>query len=422
MSETPSPVLLLSELSGSPVVSPSGERLGRVEDLIARLADGGYPRITGLKVRIGRRDLFIPADLIADLARGRVRLTGQTVNVGRFERRAGEVLLREDVLGRPLIDVVIGRLVNADDLVLAPLDGSWHLAGVAPSRHGGLRQLLGVRRRRPGPPSTVLDWRNVEPFVGHVPTSGLLMPLGRLKRLHPALIADLVERSSHEQGEEIIDAVEADPELSADVFEELDPPHQEEFLEDRSDEEAAALLARMAPDDAADLLNELDQDRRLPVLNLLPAPQRQRVHALLQYHPSTAGGMMSPDYIAVPPGTRLSEALARIREDTKTPASLRGAVVVAELNGQFVGVANAVDLLRGDSETAIETLPELVTMQVNVHADVAEIALVMTDFNLTAVAVTDESRQLIGVISVDDLLEVLVPEDWRRRAQAESGD
>jgi Mg/Co/Ni transporter MgtE len=169
-------------------------------------------------------------------------------------------------------------------------------------------------------------------------------------------------------------------------------------------------------------LNGLEQNRRLPVLDLLPPPQRQRLHALLQYHPSTAGGMMSPDYIAVPPGTQLREALARIREDDKTPVPLRGTVVITEPDGRFVGAASAVDLIRGDPVSAIEALPALVTTQVNVHADLADIALVMTDFNLTAVAITDDSGQLLGAISVDDLLEALVPEEWRRRAQADSGD
>jgi CBS domain-containing protein len=422
MSQNENPPLLLSQLVHSPVLSPSGEKLGRLEDVIARLADSGYPRITGLKVAIGRRELFVPIDRVVDLVPRRVSLAGQTLNLGRFERRPGEVLLRQDVLDRRLIDVVVGRLVHANDLALARIEDRWALVGVVPSRRERLRRLLPAgMRRTPIPPPPVLDWNDVQAFVGHVPTAGLLMPLGPLKRLHPAQIADLVERSSHREGEEIIDAVEGDPELSADVFEELDQPYQEEFLEERSDEEAAALLARMAPDDAADLLNELEQNRRLPVLALLPASQRQRLRALLQYHPATAGGMMSPDFIAVPTGTALKTALARIREDDKTPVPLQGTVFVTEADGRFVGAVTAVDIIRGTAENAIELLPTLGTRQVRVHADMADIALLMTDFNLTAVAVTDDAGQLVGAISVDDLLDAMVPDEWRRRAQGHTG-
>ena len=120
-----SPLLFLTQLIHAPLFSPAGDRLGRVQDLIARLADRGYPRITGLMARIGRRDLFVPIELVADLAPGRVQLLGQTLNLGRFERRPGEVLLGEDVLDRRLIDVVAGRLVHANDLALARIGDSW---------------------------------------------------------------------------------------------------------------------------------------------------------------------------------------------------------------------------------------------------------------------------------------------------------
>src|SRR5205085_7448277 len=112
-----------------------------------------------------------------------------------------------------------------------------------------------------------VSWEHMEAFVGHVPTSRLKLTARRLLRLHPAQIADLVEAASHEEGEEILEAVGEDKELEADVFEELDDEHQVEFLRDRSDKEAADVLERMASDDAADLLLELDQDRRLPILN-----------------------------------------------------------------------------------------------------------------------------------------------------------
>src|SRR5207248_6008095 len=128
-----------------------------------------------------------------------------------------------------------------------------------------------------------LDWASVEPFVGHVPSLKLKVPHPKLAKLHPAEIADLVEAASHREGEEIIDAVGSDRELEADVFEELDEQHQIEFIEERSDEQVAAVLARMAPDDAADVVAELDEERREAVLTQLPASQRTKVRALLGY-------------------------------------------------------------------------------------------------------------------------------------------
>ncbi len=403
-------------------MGPAGERLGRVDDVIVRLDAGGYPRVTGLRARIGERTVFVPAEVIVKLGPGLAQLSSRTLDLGQFERRPGEVLLRRDVLDRPIIDVVAGKLVNANDLLVAYVDDAWRLVGVDPSPRGVLRRLLPgtLRRSETLPPATYLDWSTIQPFVGHVPESGLIMPLRALARLHPAQIADLIERASHEQGEEIISAMRADPELTADVFEELEPEEQVEFLESRSDADAAAVLARMAPDDAVDLLGELDQDRRAPVLDLVPQPQARKLRTLLQYHPSTAGGMMSPDYISVVRGTILADCLERIRTDDKPPVALQSTVFVTEQDGGFVGALSVVDLLRGDASQPIDELETLVKTSVQVTADLPDVALLMTDFNLMAVAVTDNNGKLVGAISVDDLLEVLVPEEWRRRAEAGS--
>jgi Mg/Co/Ni transporter MgtE len=266
----------------------------------------------------------------------------------------------------------------------------------------------------------LLDWKDVQPFVGHVPTAKLLMPLQRLRRLHPAQIADIVEGASHEEGEEIIQAVGGDVELTADVFEELDPEHQVEFLKMRSNEEAARVLDRMAPDDAADLLGELDQERRLPVLNLMSAAQQHKLRKLLQYHPTTAGGMMSPDYVWVIRGATVAMALEAVRIDDKAPHQLLSTVFVTEEAGGFVGSLAVVDLVRSDPARKVEEL-NLVNCRVGTGADFSDVTLMMADYNLTALGVTDNAGNLIGAISVDDLMEALVPEDWRNRVEASSG-
>ncbi len=411
--------LALTQVLHAPLVSPKGDRLGRVEDLIVRLADGGYPPVTGLKVTVGGRDLFVPANLIESLEPGRVTLAGQTLNLGRFERRPGEVLLKEDVQDRRMINVSAGRLVNANDLILERIGDSWRLVAVDVSPRGVLRRFLPGMRREPVNLAGVVDWKEIQPFVGHVPTAGLLMPLGPLRRLHPAQIADLVEDASHEEGEEIIDAVEADPELTADVFEELDPDHQKEFLKERSNEEAAALLDRMEPDDAVDMLAELDQDRRVAVLQLVEPSQQQKIRNLLKYNPGTAGGMMSPDFIAVTPGTTAAAALDRVRKDETTPETLLSAIFVVDEEGRLVGSVNTVDLLRVPPDQPVETLELLQTDAVTVGADLPDVAIKMTDYNLTALPVVDRDRKLVGAISVDDILEAMIPDDWRRRADSE---
>ena len=263
-----------------------------------------------------------------------------------------------------------------------------------------------------------LDWESVEPFVGHVPSARLKMPFGRLAMLHPAQIADLVEAASHEEGEEIIGTVGADRELEADVFEELDPEHQVEFLRERSDEEAAKVLATMEADDAADLIGELDQERREPLLKHLPWRQQRKIRTLLGYNPATAGGLMSPDFIALP-GTRMvHEALDELRR-TALPDETVTTVLVLDSERHLSGVISVVSLLKQKRLLAlleeVKSSPPLIFMP---DDELAEVASKMADYDLTVAPVVDEEGAVLGIVTVDDLLEMLVPEEWRRRVGA----
>src|SRR5207302_1159174 len=206
----------------------TGERLGRVEDVVARLDTGdGLPPVIGLKARIGGREMFVPIDRIEQLGPDAARTATTKLNLAQFERRPGEVLLRSDVLDRSMINVDTARLVTAREVELVRESGTWRVAGIDPSLRARLWRLLPRRFRGHDTEHTqFIAWTDMEPFVAHVPTSRLKLASRRLARLHPAQIADLVEAASHDEGEEILRAVGQDKELEADVFEELDDEHQ----------------------------------------------------------------------------------------------------------------------------------------------------------------------------------------------------
>ena len=416
MSAVSQPVVHLSAVLRSPLLDRAGERLGRVEDLIVRLADGGYPPVTGLKARIGGRELFVPADKVAKLEPGAVSLAGERLSLGRFERRVGEVLLGQDVLGRKLVNVEADppRLVTANEIELACIEGWWRVVGVDPSGRAQLRRALPRRLRGVVGDRPFLDWSDMEPFVGHVPSARLRFSHRKLANLHPAEIADLVEAASHEEGEEIIEAVGHDRELEADVFEELDEHHQLEFIRERPDPQVAAVIARMATDDAADLIVEIEQDRRGRILALLPAAQRRQIEALLGYNPSTAGGLMSPDFISVAADDSVARAIEKVRRSDLAPGTLT-TVYLLDDEGGLSGSALVVTLLRAGSEQSLGTLAEHEPVSVRTDADLPEVARTMTDYNLVMLPVLDEEERMVGVVTVDDVLELTLPTGWRRR-------
>jgi len=287
----------LSELLGRPLTDGSGQSLGRLADVIVRLRGTQYPLVTGLVARVGRREIFVPAGQVAGFAGEAVEFASARVDLRRFERREGEVLLHADVLGYRLIDVSRARLVRARDLRLSAADSGWVLDAVDTWwRRRRLPRLLGGRERR----HQARDWQDFEPPIGHAATALGRGRLSRVRRLKPAQIADLLEEASGEEGTEILGRVHADPELEADVFDELDEELASRLLGARTDAEIAAVLARMGADDAADAIAELPQHRRLPVLDLLPPGQRIKVVALMGFNPSSAGGLMGIEFLAVP--------------------------------------------------------------------------------------------------------------------------
>jgi CBS domain-containing protein len=417
----PQAIVHVSAVAGSALLDSAGERLGRVEDVIARLDMGdGQPPVIGLKAKIGGREMFVPAARIERLEPHAARTATTKLNLAQFERRPGEVLLRADVLDRSMINVDTARLVTAREVELVCDSGTWRVAGIDASFRARLWRLLPRRFRGHDSDHTqFIAWSDLEPFVGHVPTSRLKLASRRLARLHPAQIADLVEAASHEEGEEILEAVGQDKELEADVFEELDDEHQVEFLRERSDQEVASVLSRMASDDAADLLLEIEQDRRLPVLNLMPAAEQRKIRSLLGYNPSTAGGLMNPDFVSVQTSASVRDALARVRASELGPQQV-SIVCVLDEGGSLAGTISLAELVRAPDEQAVSSLieAEATTPSVAVEADLPEVALVMSDYNLTAIPVLDGECRPVGVVAVDDVLELLLPEEWRRRAGA----
>ena len=413
MSSVAPPVLHLSLVIGGELWSDDGGKLGRVDDLIVRLGDDEYPPVTGLLATVAGRQVFVPADLVSAIEQGRTKLRGVRLDLRPFERREQEVLLKKDVLDRQLINIDGARLVRSNDIELARLEGWYRVVGVDVGLRGFARRLLPRALAGSIGESTFLDWASVEPFTGHVPTVRLNVPHPRLARLHPAQLADLVEAASHHEGEEIIEAVGEHPELEADVFEELESGHQLEFLEDRTDAEVAELMVRMEVDDAADLVAALPEERRELVVQELPPLQRRRLRALLGYDPATAGGLMSPDFVCVYAQATREEALERIRIG-HAPSDALAWVFVMNTRKRLVGAVPLADLVRADPGVPMGDFAAL-PQRVSPDAEIEEVARLMTDYDLTVVAVVDEEDRLVGVVTVDDVLELVIPKGWRRR-------
>jgi CBS domain-containing protein len=413
------PILHLSLIAGSELRDDTGGRLGRVEDVVVRLG-ADYPEVSGALATVAGRRVFVPAEIIAEIANDGIELARATLDLRPFERRPEEVLLKKDVLDRQLINIDGARLVRTNEIELARVDGWYRVVGVDTGLRGLTRRILPRRLGGRVTPGRFLDWASVEPFTGHVPTVRLRVPHPKLARLHPAQLADLVEAASHQEGEEIISAL-GDQELEADVFEELDSQHQREFIQERTDEEIAAVLARMESDDAVDVLGELDEERRTRVIELLPALQARRVRALAGYDPATAGGLMSPDFICLYSTATKGETLTRIKRGRVNPNTITS-IFAMNQDRRLIGEATLAALIRADDDASLRDIALAAPRVVTPETDVEEIARVMTDYDLNIVAVVDPQHVMLGVVTVDDVLELVLPRGWRRRFDVFGGE
>ena len=420
----------LSDLLGRPVADNAGEPLGRLADVIVRLRGSDYPVVTGIVVTLaGKREVFGPIEDVGPFDGEVLNLTTAKLDLRHFERREGEVLLSADVLGHRMIDVANARLVRAWDLRLHEDGGEWVLSGVD-TRHRS-RRLLGLLGPRAGPVeapddtargSGFRDWHDFESLIGHAGSELQRGSFARVRRLKPAQIADLLEEASKKEETEILGRVHADPELEADVFEELDEDRATRLLGARTDAEIAEVLARMRADDAADAVADLPQSRRQPVLDLLPPAQRTKVLTLLGFNRTSAGGLMGVDFVAVATMSTVADALTAIRDSAALQPEALTSVHAVDSDAGLRGVARLVTLVQSDPAVALIDVCDTDPVRVGPDTDIMDVAVLMSDYNLVTIPVVDDERHLLGVITVDDILEVTLPDDWRRREAAEPPD
>ena len=411
---TPATRIYLARLAGVAVFDPNGDHLGRVRDAVLRPREGDRPpRVTGLIVEIQqRRRIFVPLGRVNAFDADAVLLNTGTINLKRFEQRAGELLALGDVLDRRVTIVEGGIEAVLVDLAMERARTlEWEIAKLAVREYTG--GMLGRRRGH----LRQLDWEEVSGVIGAQDRQGAANLLAAFDQLRAADLANVLQGLSDKRRLEVAAAL--DDERLADVLEELPEDDQVEILGSLESERAAHVLEEMDPDDAADLLGELPTHEQERLLDLMEPTEADPVRRLLDYTEDTAGGMMTTEPLILPPDATVAHALARAQDSDLSPALASQVYVcrppTATPTGRFLGVAHIQRLLREAPGALVSAVVDTDLDPLEAEATLNQVTHYLATYNLVAVPVVDENNRLLGAVTVDDVLDHLLPDDWRDR-------
>lgn len=402
--------VFVARLSGCLVFDPAGDRLGKVRDVVVIYRKDDPPRVVGLVVEIpGRRHVFVSIGRVTSIATGQVITTG-LINVRRFQERGGEVRVMTELLGRRVVlSDGSGTAVIEDVAIERNRLGEWDVG-----------QLFLRRPRTSASPfakgsTTFANWSEVREQQSPGEAQSAEQLVATYADLRPADLANTLLDLSDERMIEV--AEELSDERLADALEEMPENEQAHILEQLTDERAADVLDAMEPDDAADLLGQLDDARSEQLLELMEPEEAEDVRALLQYGPDTAGGLMTSEPIVLSADATVAEALALIRRHELHPALAASVFITLPPyetpTGRLLGTVHFQRMLRYPPHERLGAIIDDTLDPVPASASAAEVARMLASYNLVSLPVVDQAKRLVGAVSVDDVLDYLLPDDWR---------
>ena len=401
--------VFLARLAGTSVFDPNGDQLGKVRDAVATLRTNNQPpRILGFIVEVPpRKRIFVPITRVTSIDNGHVIITG-LLNMRRFEPRMNEISVLSEMLDRSVTMIDNNEKVTIEDIAMElSKTGDWFIERVHVMRRG-----TGFRRR--GASSTV-TWAEISGIAINETNQGVSHLLSTLANLRAADLASVLHDLTLKRRAEVARAL--DDERLADVLEEMDESSRVELLAELEGERAADVLEEMDPDDAADLLREVGQERAQALLALMEPEDAEDVQRLMHYEDYSAGGMMTTEPIVLTADSTVAEALSRVRLSEVAPGLASQVFVCRQPTetptGRLMGIVHIQRLLREPPATLLGGILDSDIAPLSAEATLNEVASYLASYNLLAVPVVDANERLLGAVTIDDVLDHLLPENWR---------
>lgn len=407
--------VFVSELIGKLVIDKFGNRVGKVTDLLI-LPHESFPRVWGVEVKRGKENIVITDNYIAMLNKQIVSL-----NLLRGEETTTAIpnnvlFLKRDLLDRQIVDINGAKVVRVNDLKITQVNEEYRLLAVDIGFRGLIRRLgaerpllqlghwLGVNI-----PEKLVTWDYVEFITADLSSIKLSISQGKLAELHPYDIAQIVSKLGAKERSAIFQSF--DDETAAETLAEMEGDVQAAILEGMSKDRAADILEIMASDDAADVLKELPTAKADEILQLMEREEAEDVQELRAYDEDEAGSLMTTEYVALPEELSAEETINRLREQAPEAETIYY-IYVVDGNEQLTGVLSLRELIIAKPETKLRHIMQSKVMSVRDEAPIEDAIAMIRKYDLLVVPVVDNSEKIIGIITVDDVIDAVIP---RRR-------
>lgn len=412
--------LFVSELLKMPVLDPTGDELGRLKDFIV-IKGEPLPRVSALILEKKKRRYYLGWKDMGIFNKRIISSNIYASKIEEYEPSEDDLLIARDIFDKQIVDANGAKVVRVNDVKLEGQKDHACLVAVDVGIRGILRR-LGVERnsekvyRMFGKTLSynLIRWGYIQPLEPRLTTISLIVPRQMISALHPSDIADIISKVPHEQAVALFKGL--DPNVAAEALHELEPNVKRAIIEGLDNAHATDVVERMPPDEAADLLSDLGSDKAKELLESIEKDEADDIQELLAHEEDTAGGIMTNAFLAYPPEWTVMEAIERIRVDSPNVEDVYYIYVVQ--GEKLIGVASLRDLILPSPNVHLSEIMETKIKTVSPDTDEQVVAELISKYNLLAIPVIDAEGALLGIVTIDDIVDFLLPPSSRKKRRS----
>jgi CBS domain-containing protein/sporulation protein YlmC with PRC-barrel domain len=409
--------IFVSEVYKKPVLDQTGEEIGKLKDIIVGLGEP-FPAVTALVVS-GRDTYVLPWDMVNLFNRRVISANVRVDGLKPMTVAPTDILIYRDLLDKQIVDINGAKLVRVNDLELGDVNGKLCLVAADIGLRGLLRR-LGLEKKGEQLSSVfkhkiqqkLISWSYVQTVEPKLARLTLTVSRQKVASLHPADLAEIISEVSQKERTAIFGSLDVD--TAAEALHELEPSVQADIIDDMSKERASDILERMPPDEAADVLGDLPEAKAQELINLMEKEEAEDVQELMEHEEDTAGGLMTTEYLSFPPDMTVEEAIRELRLEAPNVETIYYLYIV-DHEEHLIGVLSLKNLILAVPQTLLSDIMTTPAKTISLDAEQKDVAEFISKYNLLAAPVVDETMVMRGIVTVDDVVDFLLPTASRKK-------